>query len=661
MHLNGVLCILLAGFTADGGQVGSGARIAGRDLTSLSIEELMRVEVTSVSKKEEKLSEAPSAVYVITQEDIRRSGLKQLPEVLRLAPGLQVARIDANKWAISARGFNGRFANKLLVLIDGRSVYTPLFSGVYWDVQDVMLEDVERIEVIRGPGATMWGANAVNGVVNIITKKPRDTQGGLVTAGGGSEDLGFGAARYGGKLGDSAHYRAYVKYQNHDDFVDASGDDASDEWSQVRGGFRLDWDLSPNDVVTAQGDVYGGQMGSRSTVVTFAAPAGGTFNDEVDVYGGNILGRWTHVISEASNTVLQLYYDRADRNDPLLAQRHDVFDVDFQHRFRPWARHDILWGFGYRAVLDRLDDGPSVSMDPHSRDAHLVSGFLQDEIALVRDRLRFILGSKIEYNDFTEFEYQPNGRLLWTPDERHTLWAAVSRAVRTPSRVEEDSLVLFSPVPPLGLAALKGDSDIKSEELLAFEIGGRVRPVDRLSLDLAGFYNVYENLREFELGTASGAPPAVIFPLHFDNKMRGEAYGVEASANVKLLEWWMVSGGFTFIQIQIHDDSTTAADTERTTEGGSPHHQFHVRSNVTLPWNLEFDVLLWYVDHLPGFDIPSYVRLDARLGWRPTKSIEAAVGVQNVLDDRHPEFGREIFENPSEAEHAVYGTITWRF
>ncbi|MBI4600563.1 MAG: TonB-dependent receptor [Planctomycetes bacterium] len=633
------------------------------DLDALSLEELLDVEVTSVAKKEQRLSESAAAVYVITQEDIRRSGIREIPELLRLVPGLQVARIDSNKWAISSRGFNGRFANKLLVLIDGRSVYTPLFSGVYWDVQDTLVKDIERIEVIRGPGAALWGANAVNGVINIITKAAEDTQGGLVTGGGGSEDPFSGGLRYGGAIGERAHYRVYGKYANHDDFVYAGGGDAADEWDLLQGGFRLDWKAAPSDLLTIQGDTYAGEVQSRTTIAVVGPPFSQTRDDAAHLFGANALARWTHTFSESSEGVLQAYYDRADRNDHIFPNVHDTFDVDLQHRFAALPWNEVTWGLGYRAVLDQLEDGPSAFAAPQSRTVHLLNGFLQDESRFFGDALRITLGTKLEHNDFTGLEVQPSGRIAWIASERHTFWGAASHAVRTPSRAENDIRFNSSASPGL-VAAVFGTNGTESEALHAFELGYRTRPLDWISLDAAAFYNLYDGLQTTSAGIpffeASPPPAHVVVPLAFGNKMEGETLGVELSVAVRATEWWKLSGGYTFLEMSLDARSSAAAGADDA-EDRSPANQAHLRSYFDLPWDLELDLLLFYVDHISGFRVPSYVRLDARLGWRPTKDLEVSVGVQNALDDRHPEFGAEPLTTPSEVEHSVYGRLTWRF
>ena len=406
------------------------------DLKSMSLEDLMNIRVTSVSKKPQRLLDAASAIYVITQEDIRRSGATNIPDALRRVPGIQVAHISANTWAITSRGLNGQFANKLLVLIDGRTVYTPLFSGVFWDVQDTLLEDIDRIEVIRGPGASLWGDNAVNGVINIITKKASDTQGGLLSTGYGDEQQGFASLRYGGKIGNSAHFRVYSKFFNRDNAVLASGEKANDRWDTLRGGFRIDWDVDNQDSLIVQGDIYDGETESNASTPILTSPFKESFNDESEFAGWNVLTRWKRVFSDSSNMELQLYFDRTERESAMFREDRDTFDFDFQHRFKFGERHDIVWGLGYRLNHDDIRNTFSLSFNPDDRYMSLYSGFVQDEITLIEDKLLLTVGSKISYNKFTDSEIQPNARLLWKLHERHSAWISLSRAVRTPSRAE---------------------------------------------------------------------------------------------------------------------------------------------------------------------------------------------------------------------------------
>src|SRR5437879_4231967 len=380
------------------------------DVTTMSVEDLMNMQVTSVSKRTQKVADAAAAIFVLTQEDIRRSGATSIPEALRLVPGLEVARIDQNKWAIGSRGFNGRFDNKLLVLIDGRSVYTPLFSGVYWNVQDVMLEDVDRIEVIRGPGATLWGANAVDGVINVITKKAKATQSAVVTAGAGTDERAAGGVRYGGKLGDNTYYRAYTKYFDWGPSAYPSGMTAHDGWDALRGGFRADWTPAGANSLTLQGDVYRTRFDETLTVASLSAPYSNTFPNNGKYSGGNILGRWNHT-SEGSSMSLQMYYDNTTITDhSLFGDHQNILDLDFQHGFHVGDSQQFVWGLGYRSIHDKNDASFTVSLQPNQVTLNQFSTFLQDEISLVDNRLQFTRGSKFEHNKFTGFEIRSEER-----------------------------------------------------------------------------------------------------------------------------------------------------------------------------------------------------------------------------------------------------------
>lgn len=633
------------------------------DFGSMSIEDLMKIPVTSFSKREEQLSQVPGALHVITQDDIRRSGAPNIPEALRMAPGLQVARVDSHTWAISARGFNDVFANKLLVLQDGRSIYTPLFSGVFWDVQDTTMEDIERIEVIRGPGATLWGANAVNGVINIITKRARDTQGLLVSGGGGTEEIGFGGLRYGGQVSPDAHFRVYAKYFNRDASVLPNGEDADDRWHQGRGGFRFDWDASDQNLLTIQGDLYAGWDDQTFTRVSPVFPY--PTNDVADTYdvnGGNLLARWTHTISDESSWSLQAYYDRTYRDAVIFRETRDTADVDFQHRFPILSWNDLMWGFGYRWTQDqtRETDNFDVSMDPADRSTQLFSAFVQDEIAIIADRLSLTVGSKFEHNDFTGFEYQPSGRVTWTPHSRHTIWAAVSRAVRTPSRADHD-VVLNQPSPAGGIISIQGDDRFDSEILLAYEAGYRVQVHKRASVDLAVFYNDYEDIRGLRFDRFVLPATAVML---LNNVLEGESYGGEIAANFQFADWWRWRAAYSYLDVQIHPKPGTAGDAngERSIEGASPHHQFTISSSLDLPAGFGVDWTVRYVDELPTHRVDSYVGLDVRLSWRPTPNLELSVVGLNLLDNQHPEFApTSIRTQRTEVERSVYGKFTWRF
>jgi iron complex outermembrane receptor protein len=602
-------------------------------LKSLSLEELFNIEVTSVSKKPERLSETPAAIHVVTDEDIRRSGALSLPEALRDIPGVEVARVDSRQYAITARGFNGSVANKLLVMIDGRSVYTPLFSGVFWDVQDTMLEDIDRIEVIRGPGATVWGANAVNGVINVITKSAEETQGLLLTAGGGNEEQGFGGVRYGGALGSNAFFRIYGKGFNRDDSALRNGRDAEDRFQSGQGGFRIDWKPSRDNLITFQGDGYGGSVDQSN-------------QQHIALSGGNVLGRWTRTFSTASDLQVQAYYDRTYRDiPPIFAEKLDTYDLDARHRFGWGARQDIVWGLGYRATLDNVDNSAALAFLPAQRTRQVVSGFVQDEIKLVPDRLHFTLGTKLEHNDWTGFEYEPSGRLAWTPATNQTLWAAASRAVRTPSRIDRDFFVPGSPP----FFVLAGGPGFGSEKLYAFELGYNTQPTPKVTASVATFYNIYDELRSLETTT----PPIIA------NGLEGESYGVELETTYQLLNWWRLNAGYTFFVLQLHTKPGSTDTTQELQEGDSPQQQAFFKSRMDLPGRIELDCTIRYVDRLQHQGIPQYVALDVHLGWRPTKNVELAVVGQNLLDPQHPEFG--LPPTRKEIERSVYGKVTCRF
>jgi iron complex outermembrane receptor protein len=647
--------------------------VAAGDLADLSLEDLMDLEVTSVSKKAEKLSDSAAAIYVITNEDIRRSGATSIPEALRMAPGVQVAQISANRWAISARGFNGEFANKLLVLIDGRSVYTPLFSGVFWDVQDVMLEDVARIEVIRGPGATLWGANAVNGVINVITRSAEETQGALLVSGAGSNERAFGSMRWGGKVGEDVHYRVYGKYFDRDGFQTPEGDNAEDGWKVGRGGFRVDWELDDDDALTLQGDYYLGEVGERHVVVESIVPPVTPLTDEnADIEGWNAQARWTHRFSETSELSLQSYFDRTKRDIEFASETRDTVDVDFQHRFALGGRQEILWGTGYRWTQDRTRGSQRVYFDPDKRHDNLFSAFAQNEIALVKERLYLTLGSKIEHNDYTGFEYQPSGRLLFKPHEQHTLWASVARAVRTPSRAGEDVALTQEVAPPGGpplflpvvqVTHLDGDADIKSEEMLAYEAGYRFTPSPRFSADVALFYNDYDNVRSIEFVGLDFAtvPGAAILNNAFGNEFGGESYGAEIASRWDVLPWWQLSGSYSYMTLNLNSRGSTDTTTEASTEGAVPTHMFNLRSFVDLPGNFEFDTMLYYVENLPSGGVPSYTRIDLRLGWRPRPDLRLSLIGQNLQEAKHSEFNDTLLWPASKSERGVYGKVEWSF
>ena len=607
-------------------------------LKALSIEQLMNVEVTSVSKRPERLAQVASAIQVITQQDIRRSGASSLPEALRLATNLQVAQIDSRQWAVSARGLNSTSTNKLLVLIDGRTIYTPLFSGVFWDVQDVPLEDIDRIEVISGPGATLWGANAVNGVINVITKKAKDTQGLLVSGGGGSELRGFGSAQYGGALGHRLRYRAYGSGFTRQPTLLPSGADATNDWHFGQGGFRMDWDPSEMNRVSLQGDVYRGRI---------SQPSAG----EVAVSGGNLNGSWSHTISANSDVRAHLYYDRTNRDIPSTFGEHlDTYDVDLQHHARLGARHDVVWGLGYLLINDRVANSSQLAFLP----AHVVrqwfTGFVQDEIALVPDRFHLTLGTKLEHNDYTGFEVQPSGRVNWTVNQFGTFWAAVSRALRTPSRIDRE---FFAPgQPPYFLA---GGPNFHSEEELAYELGYRYRQ-GSLALSVATFYSRYHGLRSLEQVN----PPNPV-PLVIGNGQDGESFGGEVTAEYWLTSRWRVHAGYTELRVHVWPNPGSTDMSRGATESQAPDRQFLLQSWVDLPGHLGIAAGFRAIDDINHQLVPAYAELNATLTWQPTAHLDLSLVGQNLLHDQHREFGAAASPTRRDIQRGVYGAVAWRF
>ncbi|MCP4687985.1 MAG: TonB-dependent receptor, partial [Desulfobacterales bacterium] len=513
-----------------------------RYLKSLSLEELAGIEVTSVSKTPVKLSEAPAAVFVITGEDIRRSGVTNIPDALRMAPGIHVARTSASSWAITARGFNRYFSNKLLVMIDGLTVYSPLHSGVFWNARDTLLEDIDRIEVIRGPGASLWGANAVNGVINIITKSAGETQGGLITAGAGTEERGLGSVRYGTRVGANAHVRAYAKYFDRDAGGDFGGIEANDDWRKFHAGFRADAHPSSVDSLTFHGDVFGGETGMTNHIVREDSTTGLT-REGGELSGGHLLGRWEHSFAASGDLALQMYYDRTNIETPLIDEARDTLDIDFQHDFTLGESHEILWGLEYRWTQDEQGADRIIEYDPDERTLELFSLFIQDRVTLVENRLWLTIGARFENGYYTDWEVQPTGRLMWRPLEAHSFWAAISRAVRTPARMERegihpDIVMPGDPVAPDSLPfiiRIHGTDTFESETLTAYELGYRLKPSERLFCDFTFFYNDYRDLSAREQFSAPtfdpGPPPAMVWTPALKNDGEARTRGVEVAVN----------------------------------------------------------------------------------------------------------------------------------
>jgi len=631
-------------------------------LKNLSIEELMNIEVTSVARQPEKLQDAPSAIQVISNEDIQRSGATSIPEALRLADNLDVAQQNSHDWNISARGFNTDLANKLLVMIDGRTVYTPLFSGVFWDAQDYLLEDIDRIEVISGPGGTLWGANAVNGVINITTKSAKDTQGYYVEGGGGIQPQDFMGARYGGVIAPNIYYRVYGKYTdwNHEDL--SNGKAANDAWDQGQGGFRIDADPSPDNKFTVSGDLYS---------ETENVQTGGSAKNS----GGNLLGRWSHTFSSDNDMSLQVYYDRTHLSDPkpaafaepagILMDNLDTYDVDFQDRFHWGGLNNIVWGLGYRFTDDTVQPAPTVTFLPTHLDQNLYSAFVQDEIKL-RDNLFFTLGTKLEHNDYTGWEVEPSARLQWNVTSKQMVWAAVSRAVRTPSRIDHDLREPSGLAVPFPSSILDGSSDFVSETLIAYELGYRAQLTPKVVTSLSLFYNEYENIRS---STTTTPPtfPSFGFPVVFQNNLEGDTYGLEFTANYQVLDWWRLHAGYDLLKEDLRVKPGQVDFNKTLNETADPEQQWSLRSSMDLPHNLTLDAALRWVDTLhnnngptPG-TVPSYYEMDARLAWHFSPGFELSIVGQNLLHSKHAEYGFPGLTTQEQITRSVLVKATWQY
>ncbi len=650
-----------------------------KQLFQMDLQQLMQTEVvvTSVSKRPQKLHETASAIYVVTQEDIRRTGAVNIMEALRIVPGVQVSKINQNRYAISIRGFNRRLgSDKLLVLMDGRTLYSPSAAGVFWIGQDTMLEDIDRIEVIRGPGAALWGSNAVAGVINIITKSAHDTDGLLVSGGTGTEEKGFGSVRYAGEYKEGLNYRVYARYRDRDEGLRPNGNTGIDDKQMYIGGFRTDWQANPENHLTFQGDHYSLDAGLdfNSRFVSLSqgnAPFQGTTTQR----GSNFLARWDRYLEDASAFKVQAYYDRLLRKadgvpfDNVVEQADLEFQYDFLTEF--WSKtHNVSWGLNYRYTRFNFDHTEILELP--DRDTNLFGFFIHDEISLVPDTWSLITGIKIEHNEFSGFEFQPSIRTVWTPNNRHTLWSAVSRAVRIPTVTEataEVNRALIPGAPPL-LLRERNQNNLDAEELIAYEVGYRFKPIKELNFDATAYYFDYDKIIEFTTGPvffeATPPPPHLVFPFKSDNSLKGEVFGFELAAQWQPLSNWRIAGSYTFTKIDLKPllanvfnpgafNSEGDLDAE-----GEPEHIFNIRSYLNLPHNFEFDSFLYYVSRNSTRRIPAYTRVDLRLGWKPVDDLELSLVAQNLQDNAHPEL-TELLEASTETQRSFYFKVTMNF
>jgi iron complex outermembrane recepter protein len=637
------------------------------ELKQLSIEQLINVEVTSVTRGAQPLSQSAAAAAVVTSDQIARAGAMNVPEAIRYVPGLDVAQLTASQWAVSSRGFASVNSPDLLVLSDGRSIYTPLYSGVFWDVQDYVMQDIDRIEVVRGPGAALWGSNAVNGVINIITKSAKDTQGAWLEAGGGSEERALAAAQYGGQIdsqaGDQVYYRVFAKYQN-DAPEDYPAGASSDQWDLGHVGFRTDWSPDSADAFTLQGDAYDGRIGEVSPAVSIIGRPGPEGPLVVGVGGGNVLAHWRHTMSDDSDYEVRIYYDYTHRNDPTFTDDLGTLDLDFLEHLPLGPDQKITWGLTGR-TMDDLDHGKGLfALNPPDARYNLASGFVQDEISLPH-AVRLTLGTKLEHNGFSGFEVQPSVRAAWDLSGSQTLWGAVSRAVRVPTRIEQDEDIDVTDPAGNPVIVLLGNRNFHAEQVLAFELGYRWRPLSDLSLDLAAFRNRYTGLASLELGTPSldVATGQTIYPLLTENMLDGHATGLESLALYSPIAWWRLSVNYSYMQMSL---AALGEDLNRDRffAGSTPRNQVGIQSYFDLPHDVEVygglravSAVVTLPEVVNGTGDPGYQELDLNVIWRATSHLTLSLQGNSLLHTDHVEFGGP--DERSAIGRSVFGRLTW--
>ncbi len=674
------------------------------ELLDLSLEELIALDVpdvTSVSKRKQRLMDSPAAVYVITDKDIKRTGVTSIPEALRMVPGMQVAKLNSNTWSISTRGFNYIFANKLLVLVDGRTVYSPLFSGVNWDVQDTMLEDIARIEVIRGPGAALWGANAVNGVINIITKHSADTQGGLLSIGAGSEEKAFASYRYGGEISDDGYYRAFFKSFSRDAMANSDGSDANDDWKMSRAGFRADWRTDTGAEASVQTEVYNGTTRPSLKIFNRATLKKELLqNQSRDQKGGHLIGNYKHYFDNDSNIALKAYYDRYENYDYRVTEKRDIGDVEFQHQLSPIGQHDIIWGLGYRLTKYNLSKMNNIVLPETSRTDELYSAFVQDYITL-NPQWSLTLSSRFEHNNFTGYEFQPNASLTWKISDQQTLWIKAANALKTPS-ISETSVtsrgITFlreeeAPVPGTALPdqlSLSGNNKLDAENLFALEVGYRRNFNSNLLFDATAFFNQYKDLlayvdqqgcqdgtslKEIVTGAflcvydgSAATSPSVAYSTTFSNGLTAHTYGIELTADWQATPWWKLQLNYSFLGIDAFSDDTSSDVTnaylesnEKLLENLSANNTANIRSYMNLPKQWYLDFWVRYMDTLKDARIGAYTTLDVRVAKKIGDDLELSLNGKNLIDKQRLEFN-EIFSGLGETEiqRSWYLQLRWQ-
>jgi iron complex outermembrane receptor protein len=634
------------------------------EFLDLSLEELMHVVVTTASRKSQTLARTAAAVHVISAEEIRRSGASNLPEALRLAPGVQVAAISHNKWSVSIRGFPGRYSNKLLVLVDGRSIYSPLFSGVFWEFNDIPLENIERIEVIRGPGSSVWGANAVNGVINIITKSARDTLGDHIDLALGDEKRAAGYVRHGWAPSDDTSVRIHVKARDVEPSIrHADGRAGEDDWHAAQAGFRLDR-VGAGDTLSIQGGLYDSRAGDSVTAYDFA----GSLPPRVissgnNGQGGHLMARWERVDAAGERRSLQGYVERSTLDYSGLAEEQRVtLDLEYQHQARVGATQELVWGFGYRFSRDRQTDTDYVRFDPDKYTTHLWSAFVQDEITLVPERWALTLGSRLEHNEYSGFEIQPNIRLSWTPTPHDSYWGALSRGTRTPSRGETNSMVALTPPMPLVMVSI-GDPSMDSEKINALDLGWRRQWTPHVSSDFSAFAYHYSDLR----GSIMGLPTLAYIPFTLTNDSKANLHGAELFVDWRVTQDWRLRTGYSWLKVK-ESKLGQGIGSASEVEGTTPTGQFSLQSSLDISPSLRWDMVLRHVDALRlrtlagDMPIDAYTELDMRLAWQSAKNLEISLVGQNLFNESHMEFvDSHIASAPSEVERSVRVVLDWKF
>lgn len=657
--------------------------------------------VFSLSKKKENAFDSAAAIYVLSSEDIRRSGVNSIPEALRLVPGLQVARANGNAWAISARGMNHQYSSKLLIMIDGRTVYTPIFSGAFWDNQDYVIGDIDRIEVIRGPGGSIWGANAMNGIINIITKSASETKGAYVSQVYGNNDNSITEARFGNKIGSSEldSYRVYAKHVNRDGFYKlndgTSNNDTStnnhgstrnnDGFSGSSAGFKYDIGSIKDNNISIHGDIA-----KNNSKNYFQSGAIGGSNGNKDNSSANIVVNWNKTFSQKSSISLQGYFYYDNNNIQTTNYYEKTTDLDFQHFYNFSEQNQFIWGLGYKNVIDKITNKPGytttgdpyfpLSYSPAFRNIETYSAFIQDKIGLIADKLYLTLGSKFEHNDQTGFEYQPNARLTYYPSRNQTVWAAVSRAIRVPTMGEDslnikvetfdtDGVTSFGPT-----TVTQGNPKAQAETVVSYEVGYKVKPTRTTNIDISTYVNQYSRLGTFDAtnidpSTGIGTPTA-------SNTGRAVTYGFEVDTKWQVLDTWRLEASYDFIKMDIklnaaaneNDPTASLLNSDKLSYfmKAVPRNQFRLRSLYDVTSKIEFDNMLYFVDSLPSKTtvekgVPAYIRWDTRLGYLATKNLDLSFGIQNLLDDRHQEFSAAFFNNKIEVGRTYYVKAVLQF